>query len=132
MLKFYDITGNEHALQHIINQLEEGRTLSAKVRTNVDFRRGALLAALPENIKPSPSLNFAECLPLRFEPNYLPDVAAIIKEFIVGHIHAVLIQDDLSSTQDEELQAYLGQNHALCYKDEVYWQLVGPDVSDED
>jgi hypothetical protein len=132
MLKFYDVTGNRGAQRSIIDQLEEGMTLSAKIRPKVDFSRGRLIAALPDAIRPSPSLNFAETLNFPADSSYLPYIASIIKVFIADQTQAVLVHDTISSKRDEWLQNYEWRSRAVFYNDEVYWRLIGPEVSDKE
>ena len=129
MLKFYDVTGDPRSLRCILHELEDGMTLSAKVKETVNFVRGRFVVALPESIQLSPSLDFAETLYLRAESNYRPSVGSIIKTFVADPKHAVFLQDIIASTKDESFKNYRWRNRAFSYKDEVYWQLVGPETS---
>lgn len=104
-------------------------TLSAKVKEKVNFVSGRFVVALPESIQLSPSLNFAETLYLRAESNYRPSVGSIIKTFIADPGHTVFLPDIITSIKDEWLKSYQWRNRAFSYKDEVYWQLVGPGTS---
>lgn len=132
MLKFYDVTGDPRSLRCILDELEDGMTLSAKVKEKVNFVRGRFVVALPESIQLSPSLNFAETLYLQAESNYRPSVGSIIKTFIADPRHAVFLQDIITSIKDKWLKSYQWRNRAFSYKDEVYWQLVGPETSGQE
>lgn len=129
MLKLYDINGNPRAMQHLMNQLEEGTTLAARVRPKTDLSRGTLVVALPEGTYPSPSLNFAEALNLPSDFSYFPTLASVVKAFLEDAKHAVLLQDLDASKNDPWLQAYKWRDRAVTYKSELYWQLTASELS---
>jgi hypothetical protein len=129
MLKLYNIKDNPRAMQHLINQLEEGTTLAARVRARADLSRGSLLVALPEGTYPSALLNVAEALNLPSDFSYFPALASVAKAFLEDPKHAVLLQDVDASKNDPWLQTYKWRNHAIPYKSELYWQLTGPELS---
>jgi len=121
------IVAFSEALTYFQEQLSEGTTLANRVLATLDCSGGKFLAAMPEGVDQGKPLN------LRYwnstlSRNEYSDFARMIKSFIKTANNAVLLQDTVE--WNSEHSEYVSR--AVKYREELYWNLVGPDISETD
>ncbi|SRR6266851_497079 len=132
LFKIYPIT-NLRAREYFIRQLAGGTSLAHRINAQTALTEGPLFIALPEGVDSSElsdfdsSGGFQHVLGAGAET-----LARIVKAYISDLAHGVLIQDTEASINDTWLQDYKYRDRVLTYDQELYWQIVGCDLANDD
>jgi hypothetical protein len=99
----------------------------------IDFAKGSFRVALPRTLDESRPLDFrSQTFHLGGDEDL--SLALLIKAFIRGPEHAVLLQDTQASISDRWLTDYKYKELVRTYRTELYWAVERPlcDLPDEE
>jgi hypothetical protein len=133
MMNIRELKNGDFAREYLLYRISPDLNMLARlVRRKYHFTEGNFFILAPESVDADRLSKFGNWIPDVDHTAAIQLLARVVKRFTIGPNCTVLLHDFIHSVSDPDWEEYKFKDLATTYNGEVYWELKGPDTSEDE